>query len=253
MGEPGKETRRILYGRRRGRRLRVGQQRLLDELLPSIRIDLPTPPGQLDPRGLFDEDIEGLWLEIGFGAGEHLAAQARTAPTIGMLGCEPYVNGVASLLSRIHRDGIHNIRIHPGDARGLLDVLADRSIRRAFILFPDPWPKSRHARRRLVGGATLDSLARVMDDGAELRLASDVPEHVRWMLRQLLAHRDFAWLARRPTDWRERTADWPQTRYERKGLAAGRCPTYLRFCRCPRATASARVRDKPLAHQGGMV
>ena len=225
------DRRRIIYGRRRGRRLRPGRQRLIDELLPALDIRLPGPGGELDPPGLFDPAPAAVWLEIGFGAGEHLAYQAKANPGIGMIGCEPYVNGVAALLARVERERLENVRIFPDDGRDLIDVLAEASIGRAFVLFPDPWPKKRHGKRRVVSGETLAGLARALADGAELRLASDVPEQLRWMLDNTLASGNFEWTARRPGDWRRRPADWPPTRYELKAVEEGRRPAYLRFRR----------------------
>ncbi len=153
-----------LYGRRRGPRLRAGRQALMDRLLPELRIDVPADaaPGAIDPRALFAAPMDQVWLEIGFGGGEHLAAQAAAHPGIGFIGCEPFVNGVARLIARIDEAGLANIRLHPDDARPLLAALPDACVGRVFILFPDPWPKARHHKRRLVTTALLDALARVM-------------------------------------------------------------------------------------------
>ncbi|HEX6103369.1 MAG TPA: tRNA (guanine(46)-N(7))-methyltransferase TrmB [Alphaproteobacteria bacterium] len=219
-----------LYGRRRGRRLRAGQQALLSELLPKLRIELPPPGGHLDPTALFP-DAREVWLEIGFGGGEHLAWQAARHPKIGFIGAEFFLNGVAGLLGHLARGGIGNVRIHPDDARPLLKALPDRSIGRAFLLFPDPWPKARHARRRFVGPENLAELARILKAGAELRIASDDPGYVAWALEHLTRSPDFQWLARGPLDWRVRPDDWPPTRYEEKASKAGRRPAYLRFRR----------------------
>ncbi len=202
---------------------------MFETLLPDLRIDVAA--GRLDPAAAFDFPIDDLWLEIGFGGGEHLAAQARAHPKVGMLGCEPFINGVGRLLSQIDRDGIRNIRIHPDDARDLIDVLPDASVGRVFVLFADPWPKRRHHRRRFIGPGTLPELARIMKDGAELRLASDQMPLVRWMLFQLTGHVAFEWLAAGPRDWRNRPGDWPETRYEAKALARGETCIYLRFRR----------------------
>ena len=176
-----------------------------------------------------------MWLEIGFGAGEHLAAQAEAHPGIGFIGVEVFENGVARLVAEIDRRGLANIRIFPDDARMLLDALAPASLGRVFILFPDPWPKTRHHKRRLVSTATLDRLAVLMRPGAELRLATDDRDYLAWMLEHATAHPEFAWLARGPADWRERPADWPPTRYEEKARAAGRTPAFLRFARRDRS------------------
>ena len=220
-----------LYGRRRGRRLRTGQQALLEELLPKRRIQLPQAGERLDLVALFGPAIREVWLEIGFGGGEHLAWQAARHPKIGFIGAEFFLNGVAGLLGHLVRGGIGNVRIHPDDARPLLKALPDRSIGRAFLLFPDPWPKARHARRRFVGPENLAELARILKTGAELRVASDDAGFIAWALEHLTRSPEFEWLARGPSDWRVRPDDWPPTRYEEKALKAGRKPAYLRFRR----------------------
>ncbi len=217
------------HGRRHGRRLRPGRQRLLDDLLPRLTVSLDA--GRLDPFALFQPPPAEVWLEIGFGAGEHLAEQAEAHPGIGFIGSEMFVNGVAALLSQVEAKGLANIRIFPDDARRLLDALPDSCLGRAFLLFPDPWPKKRHADRRFVSDANLDRLARVMKPGAELRVASDDPGHVAWILARILAHPSFHWTARRAGDWRVRPADWPETRYEAKAAVQGRPSTYLTFRR----------------------
>lgn len=219
------------YGRRRGRRLRAGQQRLLDERLPALRLDLPAGDAPVEPAGLFAAPVRDIWLEIGFGGGEHLVWQAQQNPDIGLIGAEPYINGVARLLSHMEETGTANIRILPDDVRPLLARLAPNSLGRAFILFPDPWPKARHQARRIVNDEVLDHLARALRPGAELRLASDDADYLAWMLRVMRAREDFAWLARRPGDWRERPADWPATRYEEKNRSGGFGPVFLRFRR----------------------
>lgn len=171
-------------------------------------------------------------MEIGFGAGEHLEAQARAHPEIGFIGCEPYINGVASLLSRLREQGNPgNIRLHPGDARDLLDALPDGCIARLFVLFPDPWPKTRQHKRRIVAPAMLDDFARVLAPGAELRAATDDMDYAAWMLEHVRAHPEFAWDVMGPPDWRDRPADWVPTRYEQKALAAGSPCVYFRFRR----------------------
>ena len=223
---------RIFYGRRKGRALRPGRKRLLNDLLPRLRIDLTG--GVADPAALFDPPVRDVWLEVGFGGGEHLAAQARACPGVGMIGCEPFANGVARLLSEIDRDDMGNIRIHPDDARDLIEALPEASIGRVFVLFADPWPKKRHHRRRFVGPDNLVELARIMKDGAELRLASDQMSLVRWMLFHLTGHSAFEWTARRADDWRGRPDDWPPTRYEAKAMARGDNRVYLTFRRKPR-------------------
>jgi tRNA (guanine-N7-)-methyltransferase len=221
---------RRIYGRRRGRPLRPGQLRLHETLLPQLAVTLPGT-GVFDPALLFPERPGSVWLEIGFGAGEHLACQAEAHPEIGFIGVEVFENGVARLVAEIARRGLGNVRIFPDDARVLLDTLAPGSLDRVFILFPDPWPKTRHHKRRLVSTATLDRLAVLMRGGAELRLATDDRDYLVWMLERATAHPAFRWLARRPADWRERLPDWPPTRYEEKARAAGRDPAFLRFVR----------------------
>lgn len=202
----------------------------MDDLLPRLAVTTPKAGG-LDPSGLFPEQPEALWLEIGFGAGEHLAWQAAQHPSHGLIGAEIFINGIASLLAQIETENLKNVRIYEGDGRELLALLPSASIDRAFALFPDPWRKTRHHKRRLIRRETLDELARVLVDGAELRLASDHRAYVAWMVEHVTAHPAFAWLARSPRDWRQRPSDWPATRYEQKALAEGRPATYLRFRR----------------------
>jgi tRNA (guanine-N7-)-methyltransferase len=224
---------RILYGRRRGRPLRRGRRDLIDTLLPQLSFALPGR-GLLDPATLFPKPPVEVWLEIGFGGGEHLAVQADTHRETGFIGCEPFINGVASLLAKIKKEDLTNIRIFPDDGRALLECLAESSLGRVFILFPDPWPKKRHAKRRLISPQIVDVLAHVMKNNAELRLASDDPKYIRWMLEHVRRHGAFQWLAQGPADWWQRTPDWPATRYEAKSLRAGRSCAYLRFRRLPR-------------------
>lgn len=228
-----------LHGRRRGRPLRATQRRLVEALLPQLAIELP-PEGQtLDPRKLFGRPLSQLWLEIGFGAGEHLAWQAARQSEhdgpAGIIGAEVYFNGIAKLLRRLEGTAaLARMRIYQGDARALMAALPERSLDRVFILFPDPWPKTRHHKRRLVRRASLERLAALLKDGGELRLATDDRGYLDWMLERLLRQEDFEWMAAGPADWRRRPADWPATRYEEKALAAGRRPVYLRFRRRPR-------------------
>lgn len=171
-----------------------------------------------------------LWLEIGFGGGEHLAHQAALYPEIGFIGCEPFVNGVAMLLGKIRAAKPENIAIHPGDVRDLFDVLPEGSVEKAFLLYPDPWPKKRHHRRRFVTPEHLEPLARVMKSGAEFRIATDIPDYVRQVL-ETVPKAGFVWLAEGPEDWRKPWSDWISTRYEQKALREGRVPHYLTFRR----------------------
>jgi tRNA (guanine-N7-)-methyltransferase len=223
--------RRSTHGRRRGRPLRRGLKALFETLLPKVQVTLPAAGGALDPAVLFGGETEQVWLEIGFGAGEHLAWQAARHPQVAFLGAEVYVNGIAALLRRVDALRLNNVRIFQGDGRDLLDVLPEKSLSRVFILFPDPWPKQRHHKRRLVQDALLDRLAGVMKDGAELRMATDHRDYLCWMLEVATAHPAFRWLASDPGDWRQRPEDWPASRYEVKALGEGRPPTYLRFVR----------------------
>jgi tRNA (guanine-N7-)-methyltransferase len=218
------------FGRRRGRALRPGQKVLLRDFLPQIALTIPVA-GELDPSGLFDARVRSIWVEIGFGGGEHLADQAERHPGIGLIGCEVFENGIAKLLARIKRSCIENVRIFTGDGRLLINVFPPASIGRVFILFPDPWPKRRHEGRRILSRRTLDALARVMTDGAELRLATDDRDLLSWMLERAIDHPAFEWLARGPCDWRVRPPDWPPTRYEEKAQAAGCHVVFLRFRR----------------------
>jgi len=219
-----------LFGRRTGRPLRPSLQQLIDQELPRRALALPRTSNSLDVEALFPGKRE-LWLEIGFGGGEHLAAQAAANPDVGIIGAEIFRNGIATLLRALVDKGCDNVRVLEEDARLLLPALRDASLDRVFLLFPDPWPKSRHHKRRFLQQETLDELARVMKGGAEFRLASDDPGYLAWMLRHLLQHPDFEWLASRAADWRERPEGWPQTRYEAKALEEGRRPAFLRFRR----------------------
>lgn len=222
-----------LHGRRQGRPLRGGLRALVEERLPALEIALPPGGGRgrLDPSGLFGPAPRALWLEIGFGGGEHLAWQAERHPEVGLIGCEVFVNGIATALRALDEAGCRNVRIFRDDARLLIEALPDACLERVFLLFPDPWPKRRHAKRRFVSPASLDALARVLRPGGELRVASDDPTYQAWALAHLLGHPALAWTARRAEDWRRRPADWPQTRYEAKALESGRKPVYLRFRR----------------------
>ncbi|MGC9955030.1 MAG: tRNA (guanine(46)-N(7))-methyltransferase TrmB [Rhizomicrobium sp.] len=221
--------RRLLYGRRKGPKLSPYKEELRRTLLPKLA--LPLEPGR-DPKAYFAADVNDVWLEVGFGGGEHLLEQARANPRVGLIGAEPYEAGVAKLLSKISLFPIGgegeedaNIRIHEGDARDIVEALPDASLGRVFILFPDPWPKTRHHKRRFVQMEMLDALARVMKPGAELRIASDDAGYVAWTLERLMAHPGFAWTARSAADWEIRPPSWPQTRYEAKALHGP--PAYL--------------------------
>lgn len=225
---------RNFYGRRRGKGLRSSQKAYLAEDLAGLALagvswDENPERDPLDPRAQLGD--RPIWLEIGFGGGEHMVHQAVANPDVGLIGCEPYINGIAMLLGKIRRAGADNIALHPGDARDLLDVLPEASVERAFLLYPDPWPKKRHHRRRFVTPEHLAPLARVLAPGAELRIATDIPDYVRQTLEQVPRH-GFEWLAEGPSDWREPWQDWLSTRYEQKALREARRPHYLTFRRC---------------------
>lgn len=218
------------YGRRKARPLSERKGRLLEALLPELRLPLGEPaPSPLET--LFPNEVAEVWLEIGFGSGEHLAWQAEHHPHIGLIGCEPFINGVTSLLGWIETSGLHTIRIHDGDAREVLAWLPPASIGRIFVLFPDPWPKTRHRKRRLISPETIAQLALVLRPGGALRFASDSGDYAGEALRVILASGAFHWTAESAKDWRTRPADWPETRYERKALSQGRKPAYLSFSR----------------------
>ncbi|NQV57214.1 MAG: tRNA (guanosine(46)-N7)-methyltransferase TrmB [Rhodospirillales bacterium] len=216
------------HGRRKGHRLRQGRQQLVEAKLPSLRLPENLPD---DLAGLYKAPISDLWLEIGFGAGEHLAHQAETHPDIGFIGAEPYINGVARLLSSVDAQDLANIRIFDDDARHFLPLLPGASIGRLFLLFSDPWPKTRHHKRRFVNSETLDQFARIMKPGAEFRFASDDVGFVRWTLSAVTARKEFQWTAAGPDDWRKRPADAIPTRYESKALDDGKQCVYLTFKR----------------------
>lgn len=222
---------RNFYGRRKGKHLKASQERYVEEDLAALSpglVDWDVNPDRtpLDLAGLFGG--KPVWLEIGFGGGEHMVHQAVQNPGVGIIGCEPYINGVAMLLGKIRRAGVDNLRVYPGDARDMFDVLPDASIDRAFLLYPDPWPKARHHRRRFVTAEHLEPLARVLKPGAIFRVATDIPDYVRQTLEEVPGH-GFRWLAERPGDWRDPWDDWLSTRYEQKALRESRTPHYLTF------------------------
>lgn len=229
MRPPKESTDLRFYGRRKGKPLKAGRERLLDTLLPNIRIETPSAP--LDPRALFGHAPREVWLEVGFGGGEHLAGQAEADPTVGFIGAEVFLNGVASLLRHVDEKGLANVRVYNNDVRALLPHFPASSLNRISLLFPDPWPKNRHAKRRFVGPAMLGEVSRLLADGGEFRVATDHPIYARWTLQHVPEHPDFAWRVTDPTDWRVRPADSPPTRYEQKAVAAGRTPMFLRFFR----------------------
>ncbi|PKQ09686.1 MAG: tRNA (guanosine(46)-N7)-methyltransferase TrmB [Alphaproteobacteria bacterium HGW-Alphaproteobacteria-12] len=230
-------SRRHVYGRTKGKSLKPRQAKLMETLFPRVSISLEKgpAPSALDPRSLF-EDVDEVWLEVGFGGGEHLAHQASLNPRAGIMGCEPFLNGVAKLVSEIDARGLSNVRVLNDDARFLLERLAPASLTRVFILYPDPWPKKRHNKRRFVNGETLGFLAKALARGGELRFASDIPDYVAWTLDHVSRFNraegeTFLWTAESATDWGTPYEGWPGTRYEAKAIREGRTPAYLSFRR----------------------
>lgn len=224
---------RNFYGRFKGKGLRDSQQKYLDEDLAVLSPGAVTweenpDRSELDLGEMFPG--KDVWLEVGFGGGEHMVHQAASNRDVGIIGCEPYINGVAMLLGKIRDAEVDNVKVHPGDARDMMDVLPAQSISKAFLLYPDPWPKKRHHRRRFVTQEHLQPLAEVLKPGAIFRVATDIPDYVRQTLQEV-PKAGFEWLAEGPTDWREPWEDWISTRYEQKALREGRTPHYLTFRR----------------------
>lgn len=226
--------RRRFYGRRHGKTLRSVQRGLMDTLFPELEITRPGTGEQTTLQTLFRRPVKEVWLEIGFGGGEHLAAQAESRPDVGFIGAEPFVNGIGKLLSHVQSRNLDNIRIYGDDVRPWLDTLPDACLDRVFLLFPDPWPKTRHRERRFINPWNLDLLARVMKDNAVLRVASDDPTYVRHTLAVAPVHPLFCWNPQRPADWRIHWADAVESRYEAKAHREGRVPHYFTFHRIPR-------------------
>ncbi|NDW00157.1 tRNA (guanosine(46)-N(7))-methyltransferase TrmB [Salipiger sp. PrR002] len=224
---------RNFYGRVKGKTLRPSQETYLEEDLAALS------PGPVDwevnpERDALDMDAmfggKPVWLEVGFGGGEHLVHQAASNRDVGIIGCEPYINGVAMLLGKIRDAKVDNLKVYPGDARNLFDVLPDGCLDRAFLLYPDPWPKKKHHRRRFVTQEHLEPLAKAMKPGAIFRVATDIPDYVRQTMVEV-PKAGFEWLAEGPADWREPWGDWISTRYEQKALREGRTPHYMTFRR----------------------
>ena len=246
------------FGRRRGRSKSSRQTQLLSESLPAVSIDVSQPaprpleklflrrrsvtaPHETVPGAAQDatptlprqsmHTIDEVWLEIGFGGAEHLLWQAQHHPNIGMIGCEPFEDGVIKAVSGIGERQLRNVFLHADDARPLLRWLPQASVGRVFILFPDPWPKKRHAKRRLISPKLLGLLAQIMRPGAQLRIATDIGDYLRTILTAFRSQSDFAWTCGGPQDWRFRPSDWPPTRYEQKAVREGRRCYYLSFVR----------------------
>ncbi len=217
------------YGRRSGKKLRPNALARLDELLPLLTVVLPEAGQKIDPAGLFDVPVSEVWLEIGFGGGEHLAAQSLLHPDVGLIGGEVFRNGIASLMAHLTEQSRKTVRVFPEDVRRLFPYLPDKCLSRVFLLFPDPWPKYRHAERRFVSPDNLDALARLLRVGGELRVASDVPVYAKWAHHHLELHPAFD-RVQVTQDRADLPEDWPVTRYESK-LLAGHPPTFFRYVR----------------------
>lgn len=243
---------RAFYGRRTSHKLRGGREATLAALMPALRISLPpmqfrggtetTQYGAtawsmekhaplLDPRALFAKPVGDVWLEIGFGAGEHLIARAKENPQIGFIGCEAYIDGLARLVGEIARENIDNIRLYDADAIHLIERLPDASIARVYLLYPDPWPKRRQRKRRFISDERLAQLARILKPGGEFRFATDIDDYAAWTLARALRSPDFEWIAEKAEDWLSPWPNWASTRYEKKALREGRKSSYLTFRR----------------------
>jgi tRNA (guanine-N7-)-methyltransferase len=225
MSDP--TTIRRLYGRRSGHKLRQGQAALLDELLPAISLTAEGPISS----GLLFGDNRPLHFEIGFGSGEHLAYRADLLPDHGFIGAEPFLNGVVGALQHVRDKHLANVRLHMGDALEVMERLPDASLRFVYLLHPDPWPKARHAKRRMVNHGPLDILAAKLRPGGEFRLGTDDPTYCRWSMMIMNQRRDFEWLAESARDFLIRPAGWPETRYEAKARRKGHEVWYFRYQR----------------------
>jgi tRNA (guanine-N7-)-methyltransferase len=219
---------RAFFGRRKGHKLRMHQADLIAHLLPRLSLDI-TAPQPVDLAGLFDAPVENVRLEIGFGGGEHLIAEARAFPNTGFIGCEPYVNGMAKILALIEAGDIGNIRLLAGDASELLAWLPEKSLARIDLIHPDPWPKRRHWKRRFVQDVTIAAMARALAQRGEFRFVSDISDYCAWTLSHFMRTSDFIWTAERVSDWREPWPNYTMTRYGRKAEREGRTAAYLVF------------------------
>ena len=226
-GREGPTPARALYGRSRGKALREGQKRLLAEALPLFSI----VSEHLAEGRLFARTPREVWLEIGFGAGEHLVEQAKANPDVGIVGCEPFLNGIVAALAGLKREDVPNVRLRHGDAQAVIEAVPDAFFSRVFVLYPDPWPKRRHNKRRFIAQGVIDALARVMRKGAELRFATDIDDYAGWTLVRFSASPQFRWAATQANDWRCPWPEWCPTRYEAKARVENRRPVYLTFVR----------------------
>jgi tRNA (guanine-N7-)-methyltransferase len=216
------------FGRRKGHKLRAHQADLIEHLLPRLALDIGNAD-RPDLAELFDPPVDVVRLEIGFGGGEHLIAEAHAFPQSGFIGCEPYVNGMAKILTQIEAHTIGNIRLFAGDAAQLLAWAPPQSLARIDLIHPDPWPKRRHWKRRFVQDTTIAAMARALKPNGEFRFVSDIDDYCAWTLAHLLRSPDFVWTAERASDWRLPWGDYTMTRYGRKAEREGRRAAYLRF------------------------
>lgn len=222
--------REAFYGRRKGKAFKKHQTELYKNLLPKLALNLTDkPPEQL--ASLFPKKVNAIVLEVGFGGGEHLIHRAKLHPKIGFIGCEPFANGMAKALASIEREQLSNIRLYDDDATRLLDWLPSEQISRVDLLYPDPWPKKRHWKRRFVSQKNLDRIHKIISKDGEFRFASDIDTYVNWTLRQVYAHNRFSWTAKNSNDWQQPWEEWISTRYEQKAIREGRTPAYLVFKR----------------------
>lgn len=224
------DSERAFFGRRKGHKLRQHQAGLIDQLLPHLALDIASE-APANAGEIFDPAASEVRLEIGFGGGEHLAAEAQSFPATGFIGCEPYVNGMAKILAQIEAANIGNIRLFAGDAAELLAWLPQASLSRIDLIHPDPWPKRRHWKRRFVQDRTIAAMARVLKPGGEFRFVCDIDDYCAWTLSHLARSSDFVWLAERADDFRQPWVGYTMTRYGRKAAREGRKAAYLRFRR----------------------
>ncbi len=218
------------FGRRLAKPLKPSQKKLFKALLPRLKLDLSNPaPDNLIQ--LFTRSTENIILEIGFGGGEHLIQRAIEQPDSGFIGCEPFINGMGKILSAIDKNHLTNIRLHDEDATQLIGWLPDASISMVYLLYPDPWPKKRHWKRRFVNSENLDDFARILKHDSEFRFASDIEHYVNWTLNHCRDNGSLKWQAKNSSDWKLPWPGWQSTRYEKKAIREGRIPTYLTFKR----------------------
>jgi tRNA (guanine-N7-)-methyltransferase len=227
--EPREKQNGAFFGRRKGHALKPRQAALFDTLYPKLALDVaaPSPP---DLRSLF-LDVDSVRVESGFGGGEHLMAEAAANPRTGFIGIEPFLNGMAKALVAIDERKLGNIRLYHGDATDILTWLPKASVARFDLLYPDPWPKKRHWKRRFVQDKSVAEIARAVQPGGEFRFASDIPSYVEWTLVRLMRSPDFLWTAENADDWRKPWPGFTRTRYEAKAVREGRTPCYLIFKR----------------------